>query len=109
MTDRIDEAIAATREVTMMEIPVTIASTGRQAIIHIPADCTDAELAELCGWMLTPTRPQRPTRTTLTLPAPVAEALVARASKTFRRPKDEAVALIAERLRESGELRETDQ
>jgi hypothetical protein len=58
----------------------------------------------------TPSTPSRiPRRTTITLPAAVAEALVVRASKTFRRPKDEAVALIAERLRESGELRERDQ
>ncbi|HEV8282337.1 MAG TPA: hypothetical protein VGQ02_10780 [Candidatus Limnocylindrales bacterium] len=53
MTDPIGKAIASSDEIVMQEIPVTIASTGRPAIINIPADCTDAELAELCGWMLT--------------------------------------------------------
>jgi hypothetical protein len=52
----IDAAIAAAEQpepVRMVQIPVTIASTGRPAQIVIPADATDAELAELCGWMLT--------------------------------------------------------
>jgi hypothetical protein len=49
-------------------------------------------------------RSRAPTRTTLTLPAPVAEALIARAARNFRRPRDEAVAVITERLRKSGEL-----
>lgn len=54
MTDKIDAAIAETdQSVDMIEIPVQIASTKRPAIIAIPADCTDGELAELCGWMLT--------------------------------------------------------
>jgi hypothetical protein len=56
MTDQIDKAIgaiAAEQEIVMQQIPVTIASTGRPAIINIPADCTDAEPAELCGWLLT--------------------------------------------------------
>lgn len=36
----------------MAQIPVTIASTGRPAILAIPIDTTDAELMELCSWML---------------------------------------------------------
>lgn len=54
MTDPIDKAIDATEQmITMQQIPVMIASTGRPAAIDIPADCTEAELAELAGWMLT--------------------------------------------------------
>lgn len=54
--DPIDAAIAAASApplVTMRELRVTIASTGRPAIIAIPADASDGELAELAGWMLT--------------------------------------------------------
>jgi hypothetical protein len=54
--DAVDQAIAAASEpapVQMIQVPVTIGSTGRPAQIIIPADATDSELAELCGWMLT--------------------------------------------------------
>jgi hypothetical protein len=50
--DPIDAAIAATaNSVTLMEIPVTIASTGRPFKITVPVDMTDGELAEVMGWM----------------------------------------------------------
>jgi hypothetical protein len=48
----------------------------------------------------------RHVRATLTLPAAVADALAARAARNFRTPKAEAVAVLADRLRRSGELRE---
>lgn len=55
MTDQIDGAIAATetRTVEMIEIPVTIASTGRPFKVAVPVDMTDAELVEATGWILT--------------------------------------------------------
>lgn len=56
--DPIAAAIAATEQpeqipVVMQQIPVTIASTGRPAVIAIPADASDGEIAEVAGWMLT--------------------------------------------------------
>lgn len=55
--DRLDAAIAAEAakpvEVAMQQINVTISSTGRPAIIVIPNDVSDSELAELAGWVLT--------------------------------------------------------
>ena len=53
--DKIDEAIAQTAAPTveMIQIPVTIASTGRPANVALPTDCTDAELVEFTGWLLT--------------------------------------------------------
>lgn len=54
--DKVAAAIAAVEEpkpVALIQQQVTIASTGRPAIIAVPADATDSELAELAGWMLT--------------------------------------------------------
>lgn len=56
LPDPVEAAIAAAEEpapLRIARIQVTIASTGRPAAVEIPADATDAELAELCGWMLT--------------------------------------------------------
>ena len=56
LPDPVDAAIAAASEpppVRLAQVQVTIASTGRPAVIAIPDDATDAEIAELCGWMLT--------------------------------------------------------
>lgn len=54
MTDQINKAIAATEKtIEMMAIPVTLSSSGKPAQINIPADMTEGELAELCGWILT--------------------------------------------------------
>lgn len=57
MVDKVDEAIAAVEAapptVEMIQIPVTIASTGRPANVALPVDCTDAELLEFAGWLLT--------------------------------------------------------
>lgn len=55
--DPIDAAIAATAEPAlqpMRQWAATIASTGRQAMILLPADATDSEIAEFCGWVLGP-------------------------------------------------------
>lgn len=51
-----------------------------------------------------PTRRRAFTRATISLPGPVADALIVRAERSFRRPRDEAVALIVESLRQSGDL-----
>lgn len=54
--DQLAAAIAAAdqpKPVDMRQINVTIGSTGRPAILAIPVDATDSELAELAGWMLT--------------------------------------------------------
>lgn len=59
MGDPIAAAIAAAAEpqpVDMIQKQITISSTGRPAAILVPADITAAELAELCGWMLTALR-----------------------------------------------------
>jgi hypothetical protein len=54
--DPIAAAIAAAEEpppVRMRQFQVTISSTGRPAAALLPADVTDAELAEFTGWLLT--------------------------------------------------------
>lgn len=54
--DPVDAAIAAAAEpepVRMTQLQVTISSTGRPAAVLVPDDATDAELAELAGWLLT--------------------------------------------------------
>jgi len=54
--DVVGAAIAAVEQpqpVPMRQFPVTIASTGRPALVALPADATDAEIAEVCGWILT--------------------------------------------------------
>lgn len=59
--DRIAAAVKAAEEqekqdapasVSMQQFNVTIASSGRPALLALPVDVTDSELAELCGWML---------------------------------------------------------
>lgn len=53
---QIEAAIAAAEQpeqVAMRTFGVTIASTARPAAVVLPADATDAEIAELCGWVLT--------------------------------------------------------
>lgn len=53
--DPINVAIAATEAppaVPMMQVDVTISSTGRPASALLPVGCTDAELAEFAGWLL---------------------------------------------------------
>lgn len=51
--DPIDQAIGATeRTVTMCEVPVTIASSGRPALLHVPVDMSDTEVMELAAFML---------------------------------------------------------
>lgn len=56
--DPIDAAIAATAEQpalgSMRQGGATIASTGRQAMILLPSDATDSEIAEFVGWVLGP-------------------------------------------------------
>ena len=54
--DPVDAAIAAAEQpasIPMRQFPVTIASTGRPAVVALPVDATDAEIAEVCGWILT--------------------------------------------------------
>lgn len=54
--DAIDAAISAADEpapVVMTQLQVTISSTGRPAVVAIPEDATDAEIAEFAGWILT--------------------------------------------------------
>ena len=55
ITDPVEAAIGAVEKaaVRMLQLRVTIASTGRPAMLAIPADASDAELAELAGWLLT--------------------------------------------------------
>lgn len=56
MTDAIDAALTAAdapKQIAMREFRVTISSTGRPAMVVLPADASDAELAELGGWLLT--------------------------------------------------------
>lgn len=53
--DKIGAAIeAAEQPVAMRQWAATIGSTGRQAAILLPADATDSEIAEFCGWVLGP-------------------------------------------------------
>lgn len=61
MTDKpkdfLDAAIATAGEpdqVPMRQWAASIASTGRQAAILLPADATDSEIAEFVGWVLGP-------------------------------------------------------
>lgn len=52
----LDAAIAAAEApppVAVREFRVTISSTRRPAAVLLPADATDAELAEFAGWLLT--------------------------------------------------------
>lgn len=53
MTDPIDQAINATEVEERVNLPVQIASTGRVAVLNLPYDLTESELAELCGFLLT--------------------------------------------------------
>lgn len=55
ITDPVEAAISAVEQpsVRMAQFQVTIASTGRPAMLAIPADASDGELAELAGWLLT--------------------------------------------------------
>lgn len=60
MADPIDEAIAKVegeRTVTMCEIPVTIASTQRPVVLHVPVDLDDREILELAGFVILHMRP----------------------------------------------------
>jgi hypothetical protein len=53
--DKVAGAIAAVeQEKPMRQWAATIASTGRQAMILLPADATDGEIAEFVGWVLGP-------------------------------------------------------
>jgi hypothetical protein len=53
--DKIGAAIAAAEQpVQLRQWAATIGSTGRQAMILLPADATDSEIAEFCGWVLGP-------------------------------------------------------
>lgn len=54
--DPVEAAIAATEQgptFAMAQAQVTISSSGRPFAMQFPADMTDAEMAEVCGWMLT--------------------------------------------------------
>lgn len=61
MTDKpkdfLDAAIATTDQPDppqLRQFAATIASTGRQAMILLPVDATDGEIAEFVGWVLGP-------------------------------------------------------
>ena len=54
--DPIASAIAiaeAPAPVEIRQFQVTISSTGRPAAVILPVDASDAEIAEVCGWILT--------------------------------------------------------
>lgn len=54
--DRVDAAIANVEgppRLQLQQWQVTIDSTGRPALLALPTDVTDVEIAELAGWMLT--------------------------------------------------------
>lgn len=54
--DPIDAAITAAEApapVAMREFRVTIRSTGRPGAVLLPANASDAEIAEFAGWLLT--------------------------------------------------------
>lgn len=56
MKDKVGAAIETAAKpvpIEMQQIQVTIGSTGRPAILVLPSDVTDGELAEVCGYMLT--------------------------------------------------------
>jgi hypothetical protein len=46
------EAVPEEQTVTMADVPVTISSTGRPAILSLPVDLTDVELHELAAFLL---------------------------------------------------------
>lgn len=48
------EAAAQPAPEPMRQWGATIASTGRQAMILLPEDATDGEIAEFVGWVLGP-------------------------------------------------------
>lgn len=53
--DKLGAAIAAAEapeQVAMLQFQVTITSTGRPAVVALPADATDSEIGEVCGWIL---------------------------------------------------------
>jgi hypothetical protein len=53
--DKLAPAIAAAGQPAVQPLrqwAATITSTGRQAAILLPADATDGEIAEFCGWIL---------------------------------------------------------
>lgn len=51
-TDKIDKAINGQQDMeNRMRVPVTISSTGRIALIDVPADLSDQELLEITGWI----------------------------------------------------------
>jgi hypothetical protein len=54
--DQVAGAIAKVEEQQkpMRQWAATIASTGRQAMILLPEDATDGEIAEFVGWVLGP-------------------------------------------------------
>jgi hypothetical protein len=55
--DKLAPAIAAAEkppEVQLRQWAATIASTGRAAMILLPDDATDSEIAEFVGWVLGP-------------------------------------------------------
>jgi hypothetical protein len=69
VNDPIDGAIAATDggtvEVKLMQIQVTIGSTGRPLMMAVPVDLTMAELLEFATWVCNPeglrsSLPQKP-------------------------------------------------
>lgn len=58
--DPVGQAIAGAGEPThfppMVEIPILITSTGRPAMIVLPADISVEEVGELAAWILTTAR-----------------------------------------------------
>lgn len=59
--DPIGDAIATVEEgertVTMCEVPVTLASTARPVVLHVPVDMSDVEIIELAAFLLLHMRP----------------------------------------------------
>jgi len=53
IADAISAVDSAPPEVRLVQHPVMISSTGRPEFVALPEDATDAEVAELCGWILT--------------------------------------------------------
>lgn len=53
----IDAVDQRERQVTMCEVPVTIASTGRPVVLHVPVDLADAEVLELAAFVILGLRP----------------------------------------------------
>jgi hypothetical protein len=54
----VDQAIAAAAgeaadPVRMVQLRVTIGTTGRPAAVLLPADATESEVSQLAGWLLT--------------------------------------------------------